>query len=169
MMTMTTTTGRGGDADDVIDGIAKNTTTKITTRSIYNVEWLMRFWNDDLSRAWRMRRTEVQPAHAIRDGRPPMRLSASEEEEKEEVDDVGEEGCGTRGDDGLARVDYRSSDTTINLKPAMETATATTTTKTTTVTVTAIGLWELWLRSPTDGIVPLVISSRCFCEGGGCW
>ena len=101
--------------------------------------------------------------------RPPMRLSASEEEEKEEVDDVGEEGCGTRGDDGLARVDYRSRDTTINLKPAMETATATTTTKTMTVTVTAIGLWELWLRSPTDGIVPLVISSRCFCEGGGCW
>jgi hypothetical protein len=51
----------------------------------------------------------------IRDGQLPMRLSASEEEEKEEVDDVGEEGCGTRGDDGLACVDYRSSDTTINL------------------------------------------------------
>jgi hypothetical protein len=51
----------------------------------------------------------------IRDGQLLMRLSASEEEEKEEVDDVGEEGCGTRGDDGLACVDYRSSDTTINL------------------------------------------------------
>ena len=76
MMTMTTTTGRGGDADDVIDGIdgiAKNTTTKITTRLIYDVEWLMRFRNDDLSRAWRRRRTEVQPAHARRCASPRPR------------------------------------------------------------------------------------------------
>ncbi|KAL3783647.1 hypothetical protein ACHAW5_008744 [Stephanodiscus triporus] len=76
-------TGRGGDADDVINGI--DGTAKITTtRSIYDVEWLMRFRNDELSRAWRRRRTEVRPAHAIRYGRPPMRLSASEEEEEKE-------------------------------------------------------------------------------------
>ena len=92
------------------DGSGDRTDDAWTRTSIYDVGWLMRFRNDGPSRARRRRRAEVRPVHAVMMDRSSMRRGASSsvEEEEEEEDEKELEECGTRGDDGLARVDYRS-------------------------------------------------------------